>query len=163
MEKFYEKFGSKQFKNNFDKKSVDKTNGSNQTNYGFISNGDNNNNAINGENSYNNNSIEYNFNNKTDFNTNGNNTVDNNRLDGNEEDDLFDEEMYRDVFSTKMKIWSERETEFLRELRDSKESVSKLRPGDKQKLFQIRDKYKTLRRIRNGNTRKLMDQFENLY
>lgn len=76
------------------------------------------------------------------------------------EDDFFKHELFKN-FGSKLKIWSERETEFLKKLEESPNPLSKLKAGDKQRLWEIRDKYKTLRRIRTGNTRRLLDQYEN--
>ena len=161
-----EKFGAKHG-NSFDNKSVDYLK-PNESNNSFITENELQENSVNGENSYNNNnSNDYN-NNKLNDEINGNNrfkdiNVNNNGFNGNEEDDLFDEDFIRDGFGSKLKIWSERETQFLKQLRESDNPMAKLKPGDQKRLWQIRDKYKTLRRIRNGNTRKLMDQFENLH
>ena len=160
-----EKFGANKLKDIFDdKKSVDYYK-RNESNNSFIAENEFHGNAINGENSYYNTICDYNNNNnnnKSDDKINSNN--DNNGVNGKEEDDLFDEDLLKnDGFGSPMTVWSERETQFLKQLKEADKPLAKLKPGDQKKLFQIRDKYKTLRRIRNGNTKRLMEQFENLH
>ena len=141
----------------------------NRSTNGFIAN-ESQESAINGENnSFHNNednnneeiesAIEDNAQTDSTTTTNNNNSIDPTN-DDFIEDDFFKHELFKN-FGSKLKIWSERETEFLKKLEESPNPVSKLKAGDKQKLWEIRDKYKTLRRIRTGNTKRLLEQYEN--
>lgn len=140
-----------------------------QSNYEFMAN-DSQKNAMNEENGFHCN------NNDNSINNNGNEEIESALEDNGKtettsessgapnddfiEDDFFKSELFQN-FGSKMKIWSKRETEFLKKLEQSEAPVSQLKGNDKKQLWEIRDKYKTLRRIRTGNTKRLLEQFEN--
>jgi hypothetical protein len=73
------------------------------------------------------------------------------------EEELKAEFSTKDQFVDKLKMWSNKETKTLNGFERNTDSLHR------ESVWQTRDKFKTLRRIKKGNTRRLTDQFENLY